>query len=404
MKVIGMMSGTSFDAVDAVAAELTIRGDTLHLTPLGVLSEPYPDAVHEALTASLPPAAVTMASVCRLDTVIGQVFADLAVRAEHDLCNGDADLVVSHGQTVYHWTEGDAALGTLQLGEPAWIAERTGRTVVSDLRSRDVAAGGQGAPLVSALDALWLRDLDHVAAALNLGGIANITVVDPALPPIAFDTGPANALIDAAMEQYTDGRLHFDSDGAMASDGRVVPQLLDALLDEPYYRRPAPKSTGKELFNRSYLDTFTARFPSSSAADVVATLTALTAETVAAAVRESGARELIAAGGGTRNRTMMRMLGDRLPSVTVRTSDELGLPAEAKEAYAFAVLGFLTVSGLPATVPSCTGARHASILGSVTPGRNGMVQVDRSAAAPTRLRVHAEPDGTNRPGTPTDGS
>ena len=385
MRVIGLMSGTSYDAIDAAAADLRLEADTLVLTPLGLLSEPYPAAMRGAIAAALPPAVTTLEHVCRLDTGIGQAFAELADRANTEICGGRADLVASHGQTVFHWVADDAVQGTLQIGQPAWIAERTGCPVVSDFRSRDVAAGGQGAPLVSIFDALWLRGRPGTAVAVNLGGIANITVAGPA--PVAFDTGPANALIDAAVTQQTRGALTFDRDGQLAASGRVHRGLLDRLLAEPYYARPAPKSTGKELFHLDHLTHALAGRPALPDADVLATLAALTARTVADAVRQAGATELIASGGGTRNPTLMALLREELPGVTVSTSDELGVPSAAKEAYAFAVLGFLTVHGLPGTIASCTGARHPSVLGSVTPGRHGLPRPDGPAAAPTRLRI-----------------
>ena len=387
MRVIGMMSGTSFDAVDAAAVDLEIVDRTVVLQPLGMVSQPYPEALHEGLVAALPPAATTMEQVCRLDTEIGQVFAELAQRANRELCGGEADLVVSHGQTVYHWVEGDQVRGTLQIGEPAWIAERTGLPVVSDLRARDVAAGGQGAPLVSALDVLWLRGRGRVSAALNLGGIANATIVDPDEDPVAFDLGPANALIDAAVHRSTQGRMSFDADGRLGASGEVDAELLQAFLAEPYYRRPPPKSTGKELFNLTYLERMTSARPAVDTADLVATLTALTARTVADALRDAGVEEVVASGGGTRNPVLMSMLRDRLNGVPVLTADDLGLPATAKEAYAFAFLGFCTVSGLPATVPACTGARHASLLGSLTPGRTGLPAVQRPLHPPVDLEV-----------------
>ena len=387
MRVIGMMSGTSFDAVDAAAVDLEIVDRTVVLHPLGMVSQPYPAALQEGLVAALPPAATTMEQVCRLDTGIGQTFAELAQRANSELCGGGADLVVSHGQTVYHWVEADRVRGTLQLGGPAWIAERTGLPVVSDLRARDIAAGGQGAPLVSALDVLWLQGRGHVSAALNLGGIANVTVVDPEHDPVAYDLGPANALIDAAVHRSTHGRMSFDADGRLGASGQVDADLLRALLAEPYYRRPPPKSTGKELFNLSYLDRVTATRSALDTADLVATLTALTAQTVADALTDAGVEEVVASGGGTRNPVLMGMLRDRLAGVPVLTADDLGLPAPAKEAYAFAFLGFCTVSGLPATVPSCTGARHASLLGCITPGRSGLPAVERPPHPPVTLDV-----------------
>jgi anhydro-N-acetylmuramic acid kinase len=383
MRVIGLMSGTSYDAIDAAAADLRLDGDRLVLTPLGMLSHPYPSGLRDALASSLPPASTSMEQACRLDTGIGQAFADVAHRAIEQLCGGYADLIVSHGQTVFHWVDGGAVRGTLQLGQPAWIAEATGTTVVSDLRARDVAAGGQGAPLVSILDVLWLRGRTGVPIALNLGGIANITVVQG--EPVAFDTGPANALIDAVVADLT-GQA-YDVDGAMAGRGQVRDDLLERLLAEPYYGRRAPKSTGKELFNLTYLARGVKGLPEIAPDDLVATVTMLTARTVADAVRRYGGTEVIASGGGIRNPVLMRLLAAELGSVPLRRTDELGLPSAAKEAYAFAVLGFLTVNGLGGTVPSCTGARHASVLGSVTPGARGLPVRSRDARPPVSLWI-----------------
>ncbi|MEV0179124.1 anhydro-N-acetylmuramic acid kinase [Streptomyces sp. NPDC050625] len=381
MLVIGLMSGTSYDAVDAAAAELRLGGDTLVLKPLGMVSEPYDDALRESLAAALPPSAVPLADVCRLDTRIGQAFAATAVRADRELCDGRAELIASHGQTVYHWVDGGRVHGTLQLGQPAWIAEATGLPVVADFRPRDVAAGGQGAPLVSLVDLLWLRGRQGTPVALNIGGIANLTAPDGT----AFDTGPGCALTDAAAREFSGGRLAYDADGALAARGRVHGPLLDRLLREPYYTRPAPKTTGKELFHPGYVRA--AGLDGLPADDVLATLTQLTARTVADAVRSVGATEVIASGGGTRNPVLMAMLRDRLPGVAVRTSDELGLPSAAKEAYAFAVLGFLTAHGLAGTEPVSTGARHRSVLGSVTPGRGGLRLPAPARHGPVRLEV-----------------
>ncbi len=214
MRVIGLMSGTSYDAVEAAAADLELRGEALEMRPLGHLSSPCPDRLRDLIAGSLPPSAVTARTVAELDTGIGQAFADVAVRAVRELCGGGADLVVSHGQTLYHWVEDGTVRGTLQLGQPARIAEATGLPVVSDLRSGDVAAGGQGAPLVAMTDALALAALPGVPAALNLGGIANVTVVAPGAPPLAFDSGSANALMDAAVRHFTDGPAPYDEDGA----------------------------------------------------------------------------------------------------------------------------------------------------------------------------------------------
>ncbi|MFE9679831.1 anhydro-N-acetylmuramic acid kinase [Streptomyces sp. NPDC006285] len=381
MRVIGLMSGTSYDAIDAAAADLRFDGDTLVLRPLGMIGEPYPAELCEALAAALPPAGTTLAEVCRLDTLVGLAFAGAAVRARAELCGGSAELIASHGQTVFHWTDRGRARGTLQIGRPAWIAEETGLPVVADFRPRDIAAGGQGAPLVSLVDLLWLRGRPGTPLALNLGGIANVTAPDGT----AFDTGPGNALIDAAVRHRT-GRA-FDADGRLAARGTVHGPLLRRLLAEPYYARPAPKTTGKELFHEGHLLAALADCADLSDADVVATLTRLTARTVADAVRPLRATEVIVSGGGTRNPVLMAMLDAELPSVPLRLSDGLGLPAAAKEAYAFAVLGFLTLHGLPGTDPRSTGARHASVLGSLTPGRSGFPPLPAGAGRPVRLVV-----------------
>ncbi|MFD6415448.1 anhydro-N-acetylmuramic acid kinase [Streptomyces sp. NPDC060194] len=386
MRVIGMMSGTSYDAVDAAAAEIDLVGGELRVRPLGMVSEEYAPELRDALAAALPPAATDLREVCVLDTRIGQAFGALAARADRELCGGRADAVASHGQTVYHWVADGRVHGTLQLGQPAWIAEATGRTVVSDFRPRDVAAGGQGAPLVALFDVLWLRGLPGVPVALNLGGIANLTVAGE--DPVAYDTGPANALIDAAARELTGGALAYDADGAMAARGRVRTALLDRLLAEPYYARPAPKTTGKELFHGAYLREALAGLDEDVRPDdLVATLTALTARTVADSVRSAGATEVVASGGGTRNPVLVQMLREELAGTPLRFSDELGLPSAAKEAYAFAVLGFLTLHGLAGTLPGCTGARHPSVLGSVTPGRDGIALPPLGSLAPTRLVV-----------------
>lgn len=387
MRVIGLMSGTSYDAIEAAAADLTLDGDTLLLKPLGHLSVPYPDELRDLIAATLPPAATTIQAVCALDTGIGQAFADAAGRALRELCEGNADLVVSHGQTMYHWVEEGTVRGTLQLGQPAWIAEATGLPVVSDLRSRDVAAGGQGAPLVGMTDTLLLRALPGTPAALNLGGIANVTVLAPDAEPLAFDTGPANALLDAAVRHFTGGAAGYDEDGRRAAAGRTSPELLRVLLDDPYYRRQAPKSTGKEHFHLPYLLRALETAPTPGADDVLATLTRLTAVTVADACRAQGVTELVVSGGGAHNPVLMRMLAEELPGVPLRPSDALGMLSDAKEALAFAVLGFLTVNGLPGTLPSGTGARRATLLGSITPGLLPLRLPEPAAQAPRLLRI-----------------
>jgi anhydro-N-acetylmuramic acid kinase len=371
VKVLGLISGTSHDGIDAAVVDFALDGEVLHGRVTAATSTPYDPGLRARIRAALPPATTTLAEVCALDTLIGQAFAGAAAAAP------PVDAVCSHGQTVYHWVEGTRALGTLQIGQPAWIAERLGVPVVSDVRSRDVAAGGQGAPLVSHLDTLLLAGLPGRTAALNLGGIANITV-----PPLAWDIGPANALIDAAVLRTGAHPAGFDVDGAVAARGRVDEALLADLLAEPYYRLPPPKSTGKELFHEGYLDPF----PGIETVDLVATLTALTARTVAHAVRGAGVDTLVVSGGGAANPTLMAMLGAELPGVRLVPSADLGAPRDAKEAIAFALIGWLTLHGLPATLPSCTGATGERILGTITPGA-GPLRLPEPATAPTALHL-----------------
>ncbi|HWL96968.1 MAG TPA: anhydro-N-acetylmuramic acid kinase [Nocardioidaceae bacterium] len=387
MIVLGLISGTSVDGIDVAAAHLSLDADAVVLAPLGHLEVPYSTSLRADILAALPPAQTTMETVCRIDTGVGQEFAAAARRGVAELCDGRADLVVSHGQTLFHWVEDSAVRGTLQLGQPAWIAEATGLPVVADLRTRDVAAGGQGAPLASTLDVLLLAESGRPSAALNIGGIANLTVVRPGDEPRAFDTGPGNALVDAAVGWLTDGAESFDRDGLHAAKGQIDEKLLDVLLEEPYYALQPPKSTGKELFHGDYLRRACARAGAEPGDDVVTTVTALTARTVADACRAYAVEDLLVSGGGARNPTLMRMLTERLADVSVSDSAAAGVPSDAKEAYLFALLGFLGWHGVPATVPSCTGARHPSLLGTFVPGSRPMELPAAPQHPPTRLRI-----------------
>jgi anhydro-N-acetylmuramic acid kinase len=386
MKIIGMISGTSFDAIEAIAVELSFEDDGLVADLREHTSTPYPEAVRNAIAAALPPAATTLEQVCKLDAEIGRAFADAAAVLADSAFDDRVDVVASHGQTVFHWVEGAHAVSTLQIGQPAFIAERTGATIVHDLRIRDIVAGGHGAPLASLLDVLLLSEgLSHVRGALNLGGIANVTIVSPDRDPIAYDTGTANALIDAAVSWRTDGAEAFDAGGQRATRGSVDADLLGALLDEPYYQLAPPKSTGKELFHLDYLlERIGAREIATD--DLVATLTALTAEVVANELNSFGVTEVIASGGGTRNPVLMAEIAKRMPQATIGQIDRYGVAEASKEALIMAVIGFLTMHGLPGTVPSCTGASRPVVLGSVVPGV-APLRLDSGARAPRRMRV-----------------
>jgi anhydro-N-acetylmuramic acid kinase len=394
-RVIGLLSGTSIDGIDVAVADLHAEDDTVALTPLGELDVPYPEPLREGLLAALPPNPCTAEELTRLDTGVGQAFAGAAARGLEELAGGTADLVASLGQTVFHWVEDGHVRGTLQLGQPAWIAESTGLPVVADLRARDVAAGGHGAPLASTLDQLWLRglaqDTGHPVAALNLGGIANITVVTGGEPAIAYDTGPANALLDLAAHRVTGRRS--DVDGRLALSGSVRSDLLVRLLADPYFAAAPPKSTGKEHFNAPYLDAALAGVGPVDPADLLATLTELTAVTVADQCRRHGVTTVIASGGGVANPAVMTALARNLPKTVLKTSDDLGLPGAGKEAYLTALLGWLTWCGVPGTVPSATGARGPRLLGALVPGAGPLILPAPLGGTVTRLRV-AEKAGT----------
>lgn len=389
LRVVGLISGTSFDAIEAVAAELDLEGDALTVDLRAHTSTPYPESVRSAIAAMLPPAATTLEQVCRTDASIGHCFADAAAEIGQAAFGDRADVVASHGQTIFHLVDGGRALSTLQIGQAAFIAERTGATVVHDLRIRDIAAGGHGAPLASLIDVLLLSDgAPQVRGALNLGGIANVTIVAPDREPIAFDTGPANALIDAAIDWRTRGAQTFDRNGERAARGDVDQRLFDALMDEPYYRLAPPKSTGKELFHLDYLRQLIGDLEVETD-DLLATLTAVSAESVCAALLGFGVTEVIASGGGTRNPVLMGAIARRMPGARIGTIDRYGIAEAAKEALTMAVIGFLTVHGLPGVIPSCTGARRATVLGSIVPG-DGPLALPPAAqrrSAPRRMVV-----------------
>src|SRR5690625_362311 len=367
MKVLGMISGTSHDGIDVAVVDFSTTSAALQGPVLHCASIPYSSQLRTELINSLPPAATTLQKVCELDTRVGQEFATAAQQAIDRV--GPVDFICSHGQTMYHWVEDDRALGTLQIGQAAWIAEKTGAPVISDVRIRDITAGGHGAPLASLLDFLLLRSVAEKVGALNLGGISNITMLDGACAPLAYDIGPANALIHAVVAQ---GDLHgagYDRDGRIAASGTVNQTLLGHLLADPYYELPPPKTTGKEHFHYQYvIEALSHTGLDLSAADLVATLTQLTVETVAREVARLELDHVIVSGGGCLNPEIMGRLHQALPGVKVSQSTQFGAPTDSKEAIVFALIGWHTAHGLPGNIASATGAPHASVLGTITPG------------------------------------
>jgi anhydro-N-acetylmuramic acid kinase len=352
--VAGIMSGTSLDGIDVAIVE--IRGRRIQT--IGFETTAYSAPLRARL---LKPG--DGGEISRLNFELGEHYAKAALHAMRK--HGRVELIGCHGQTIYH----EGGRHTLQIGEAAVIAERTGTPVVSNFRARDIAAGGQGAPLVPYVDYLLFRHPTHTRIALNIGGIANITVIPAAARPeqvIAFDTGPGNMVIDALAQEFSSGKLRCDRGGKIAASGTPDVGLLDRLLVDRYYRQRPPKSAGREQYGAEFVE----RLKESGLGmrDLIATATALTARTIALAAREyqSGATDLIASGGGVHNPQIMGMLASYLPGVTISTTTDHGINADAKEAIAFAVLAHQTWLRRPSNLPSATGARHAAILGSIT--------------------------------------
>jgi anhydro-N-acetylmuramic acid kinase len=379
MKVVGLMSGTSMDGVDAALLELDGVPSDARWTLLAFRSRPYDDAqralIKEAVERGTPDL------LTRLHAELGEwlAAAALALLEEADVAPGEVAVLGSHGHTVWHIPPAGGRRGaTLQLGDPATIAERTGIDVVADLRTRDMAAGGQGAPLVPYADQILFALPDRRRALQNLGGIGN----DTWLPPkgsdesvLAFDTGPGNALLDLAAERATQGRLRCDVDGALAARGTVDDALLARLLADEFFQLAPPRSTGRERFGHALLDRVIAeRRPATEQhwADLLATLTALTARSIGDAYRRwvipRGVDEVVLTGGGAKNPELAARIARELAPVRLAPASALGLDPDAREAAAFAVLAWAHLLGAPGNVPSATGAAGPRVLGSFTPG------------------------------------
>jgi anhydro-N-acetylmuramic acid kinase len=382
MRVIGLMSGTSLDGIDAALVEFDdddgARTRDVGWRVLAFRSTPFSGAQRDEIHGSILDG--DAAALCRLHARLGEWLAAAASAAcdAAGLNPGDVDLIGSHGQTIWHEPPvGEERGATLQLGDPATIAERTGIPVVSDFRSRDVAAGGEGAPLVPWVDRFLFSQPDRVRVLQNIGGIGNLTRVPRSGSEdelVAFDTGPGNAPIDAAVELATSGTERYDTDGHWARQGRVHPDLLGTLLEEPFFRRPPPKSTGREVFGRPYVEALTHRLRPDDRqawADLIATLTALTAHTIGDAVRRwvlpMGADELVVTGGGARNPVLREMIEAAVAPLPVLPGEVLGIDPDAKEAIAFAALAWAHARRVPGNVPSATGAAGPRVLGSLTP-------------------------------------
>ena len=381
-RIIGLMSGTSADGVSAVAVDITGTGTETSLEILGFETYDYPPTLREEVFRLFTPESSTVDAISHMNFVLGEFFAEAALRlmVEYDLDPGDIDAIGSHGQTVHHLPRlrdsfGFKVRSTLQIGEPAVIAEKTMVPVVADFRKADIAAGGEGAPLTPYLDYILHRSPDRGRVLQNIGGIANLTYLPAGArlgDVVAFDTGPGNMVIDAVARSLASEP--FDRDGGIAAKGEVDQGLLDELLRHPFFARSPPKTTGREEFGKSYATDFLRRCEERELGieDAAATATALTVESIARAYEEllpegSSIDEVYLSGGGARNLFLVESLRERLDPIPVGLSDDLGLPGDAKESVLMAVLANEHLAGNPGNVPGATGARRPVVLGAFYP-------------------------------------
>ena len=379
--VIGFMSGTSADGIDAVLAEIYGHGTATRVKQRDFVFIPFAPEVRAEILRLASGGSAAAADFCRMNFLLGELYCE----AGRELCRhagvskADIDLIGNHGQTFWHIPNEEEYLGhrlrsTLQLGEDAMLAEEFSCPVIGDFRVRDMAAGGLGAPLVPYTEFLLYRSETEHTALQNIGGIGNITLLPAgcALPDVtAFDTGPGNMLIDAAIARITNGEKRYDANGAMAASGRVSEALLAQLMRDPYLSRRPPKTTGREHYGAAFVDGIfaAANERKLSDADILATVTDFTAQTIAAAIRDFCAvrpARLIVGGGGSRNSTLMADIAAALPDVRVLTNEDLGFDGDAKEAVAFAVLANEAIFARCSNAPGATGARHGAVLGKIT--------------------------------------
>jgi len=383
MLVLGMMSGTSADGIDVALARVSGAPPNLNAKLLGHTSVKFPPALRKEILRVAEQYPITAGALSQLNFRLGELFADAALAAcrKFRIPQKKIALIGSHGQTIFHQGKPVSFLGrptasTLQIGEASIISARTGITTIGDFRPSDIALGGQGAPLVPYADYLLYRHPKLGRVSLNLGGIANITVLPPAAKPhqvLAFDTGPANMLIDALVSHFTRGRLRFDKNARLASQGRSIRGLLDELLSDPYLKLAPPKSTGREYFGHAYLKKLLTlgRRHHANPNDLIRAATIFTALSVVDALNrfvlpKTKIHQLIVSGGGAHNPLILAQLSAALPGVEVLPSSRLGVPEDAKEAFAFALLAYETFHQRPANLPSATGARGPAILGKIS--------------------------------------
>jgi anhydro-N-acetylmuramic acid kinase len=381
LTVMGLMSGTSVDGVDACLAKFWKENEQVQYVILATHSREIPAALRQRLLQCMADKHVLLEEFCALNVAVGELFAEtaLGLLQEHNIPASSVDAIGSHGQTLYHWppTEPGKRGGTLQIGEPSIIAEITGIPVIADFRPRDMAAGGHGAPLVCFADLALLQDPQIGRAIQNIGGIANVTVVPSRsaqqahnTPVIAFDTGPGNMLMDAAMAAFYG--QNYDKKGEVAASGTIHKSLLAQLMSHPYLTQAPPKTTGRESFGEPFFRKLLAEFPDISPADWVSTLNQFTACSIVDAYERfvfphCPVSEMVVGGGGVYNQTLLKRVQALFQAnnrqIAIKTHADFGIPDQYKEALAFALLAWKALLGEPNSLPSCTGAHHPVIMG-----------------------------------------
>jgi anhydro-N-acetylmuramic acid kinase len=390
MLIVGLMSGTSADGIDAALCEVSGSPPHLEAKSVHAIAVPYPDGFQARILRASQPDTGRIDELCLLHFALAELFAAATLRVieESGRKPSDVDLIGLHGQTFWHSVEPDGRVNaTLQLTEAAILAERTGITTISNFRPRDIAAGGQGAPLTAYIDWLLLRHPTKWRAVQNIGGIGNVTFLPPlndnTSQPKAFDTGPGNALIDSIMMVLTDGAALYDEDAGLARKGRIDEEWLGELLTHPYYDIKPPKTTGRELFSKAMaaelIDEGKKR--GNDPSSIVATITTLTAQSIADAYQRFSPApidEVILGGGGRHNPIMVDLLSGILQPTRVLTHEDIGMDSDNKEALVFAVLAHESWHARPGTLPALTGATHPVVLGQITPGNNYVELIRRT--------------------------
>ncbi len=396
MKAIGLISGTSIDGIDAVVVDISDDiqdNDAICIKVLGFATYPYPEGLRERILDISLPGCGSVENICHLNAYLGELFAKAAIQIaeEAGISLHKIDVIGSHGQTIHHLprlrNENDVIVtSTLQIGEPSIIAERTGVTTVADFRPRDMAAGGEGAPFAPYAHYLLFGHPLKSRIITNIGGISNVTYIPAGAFPdhvVAFDSGPGNMVIDQLMTRMSHGKKVYDEDGQQAARGKCHPGLLAWMMNHPYLKRQPPKSTGREMFGQDFVNRLygEGRKREVSEIDLLRTVTEFTAESIVKSCHEflplfkeqrkqtGEPLEAIFCGGGVRNRTLMKLLQQRMDPVPICSVEKFHISSDALEAITFALLARETIRGKPANLPGVTGAKHSVVLGKIVPGK-----------------------------------